>query len=207
MNSLFCRHNRFTADCPICSKDTVLDTQRRPARGQAARPRRGRATPAAGGARFTGPYASVGPYEDGDDARYEVRLERVPGGLRLAEWAGGALRRRAPALPPADVARLIGAAAERGVLGGRELQALEEALGAPRSDGDATFGASRGRSGDMSEELRVERVGAAEVRIGRWTLRPGDGWLLHDAPIMLPAARYAEALGAAVRAGVLADAS
>jgi hypothetical protein len=24
MNSLFCRHNRFTAECPICSKGSVL---------------------------------------------------------------------------------------------------------------------------------------------------------------------------------------
>lgn len=202
MNSLFCRHNRFTADCPICSKDTVLDAERRPARSPTARPRRGRAAAPPGGGRFTGPYASVGPYEDGDGGRYEVRLERVPGGLRLAEWAGGTLRRRAPTLPRADVAKLIDQAAEREVLSGRDLQALGEALRAAPG-GDAAFGASPGRSGDMSEELRVERVGQAEVRIGRWTLRPGDGWFLHDAPTMLPASRYAEALSGAVRAGVL----
>ena len=71
-----------------------------------------------------------------------------------------------------------------------------------RTEGD--FGASAGRSGDMREELRVERAGGSgRVRVGRWTLRPGAGWLLHEAPTMLPAKRYAEALGQAVRAGVI----
>ena len=60
MNSLFCRHNRFTADCPICSKGTVLDSS---ATGTVARPRvsgKPRAAKAAAApAQFRGPYASV----------------------------------------------------------------------------------------------------------------------------------------------------
>ena len=69
MNSLFCRHNRFTADCPICSKGTVLDSSG----AAAAKPRRPRASggggrarssePAKGARRYTGPYVSAGPYE------------------------------------------------------------------------------------------------------------------------------------------------
>jgi hypothetical protein len=39
------------------------------------------------------------------------------------------------------------------------------------------------------------------VRVARWILRPGAGWELQDAPPMLPAARFAEALSAARRAG------
>ena len=36
---------------------------------------------------FSGPHSAAGPYEH-DDVRYLVRLEKVPGGVRLAEWAG-----------------------------------------------------------------------------------------------------------------------
>jgi len=208
VNSLFCRHNRFTADCPICSKDTLLDSTRAaatPARRLAAPGRARRSPAAASGGRFMGPYAGVGPYEDEAGTRYEVRLERVPGGLRLAEWGGGAIRRRAPSLPAADVVALIEAAGERNVLGGRDLELLSAALAGPVGSAEAEFGASRGRAGDLQEELRVERrAGEERVRVGRWTLRPGAGWSLHEAPTMMPAKRYAEALEAAVRAGVVA---
>ena len=50
-------------------------------------------------------------------------------------------------------------------------------------------------------ELRVEAVDDG-LRVARWILRPGAGWELQDAPPMLPAARFAEALAAAVRGGV-----
>jgi hypothetical protein len=56
----------------------------------------------------------------------------------------------------------------------------------------------------MQEELRVERLDGDRLRIGRWILRPGAGWELQEAPVMLPAARYAEAIRAAAAAGVLA---
>ena len=46
-----------------------------------------------------GPYAAAGPYEGGA----EVRLERVPGGLRLARWQAGQIDRSAPELSAADV--------------------------------------------------------------------------------------------------------
>jgi hypothetical protein len=55
----------------------------------------------------------------------------------------------------------------------------------------------------MREELRVEADREGMVRIARWLYRPNRGWELQDAPVMLPAKRYAEALGRAVRAGVL----
>ena len=175
-----------------------------PARRTPQRSGARRAAPASGG-RFTGPYAGVGPYEDEDGARYEVRLERVPGGLRLAEWGAGAIRRRAPSLPAADVVRLVEAAGAREVLAGRDLELLTAALAGAGEAVEGEFGASRGRAGDLPEELRVERgPGAGQVRVGRWTLRPGAGWSLHEAPTMMPAKRYAEALEAAVRAGVVA---
>ena len=211
MNTLFCRHNRFTADCPICSKDTLLDPARpaaAPARRSAAPGRARRSPAAASGGRYSGPYAGAGPYEDDDGARYEVRLERVPGGLRLAEWAAGAIRRRAPTLPGADLARLFETAVERNVVAGRDLELLSAALSGRAGPAEAGFGASRGRAGDLEDELRVERgPGEGRVRVGRWTLRPGAGWSLHEAPTMMPAKRYAEALEAAVSAGVLAPAT
>ncbi|MEA2389037.1 MAG: hypothetical protein QOG41_1810, partial [Thermoleophilaceae bacterium] len=56
---------------------------------------------------------------------------------------------------------------------------------------------------DLQEELRVEAVGDGSVRVARWVLRPGAGWELQDAPPMLPATRYAEALRGAARLGLL----
>ncbi len=211
MNSLFCRHNRFTADCPICSKGTVLD----PSRQAASRPRPSRSASSSRGkgvaatqrpaARFTGPYASAGPYEDELGDSYEVRLEKVPGGVRLAEWASGQIRRSAPVLGVADLGTLLLTTRERSVLGDSDAQALIEAAGT-HSEGDGggkPFGASRGRTGDMQEELRVEPLGDGRVRIGRWILRPGADWELQQAPVMLPAKRYAEAIRAAARDGLL----
>jgi len=220
MTSLFCRHNRFTADCPICSKGTVLDPERSGTRsrssggssgGSSAR-RSSSARPAATakGARVvTGPYVTAGPYEpDGGGARYEVRLERVPGGVRLASWSLGQLQRGAPVLDAEDVPGLVGSARERALLSERDLKALEAALDVepvPPAEGpDAPeFGASPGRSGDLRDELRVESYDEGRLRIARWIMRPNFGWELQDAPVMLPAARYAEALRAAARAGLL----
>ena len=42
------------------------------------------------------------------------------------------------------------------------------------------------------------------VRIARWVNRPGRGWQLQEAPVMLPSGRYVEALADAGRRGVLA---
>jgi hypothetical protein len=200
VSDLFCRHNRFTADCPICSKGTVLEKHV----PSAARPRQ-RPKPAAekpGGQQFRGPYATAGPY-DRDGERVEVRLEKVPGGVRLAEWAGGALRRAAPMLPADDLNALVAQARERQLLSERELEKLEAAACEERVGEAREWGASAGRTGDLQEELRVEAVGEDAVRVGRWILRPGADWELQEAPPMLPAARFAEALAAARRAGAV----
>jgi len=205
LNSLFCRHNRFTADCPICAKGTVLDPNR-----QATRPRSSSSSRAGGtatkraAARYTGPYASAGPYDDDSGESYEVRIERVPGGVRLAEWAGGQIRRSAPVLAAEDLAPLLDTTRERSLLGEADVESLIAALATPPSPADGPeFGASRGRTGDMQEELRVERLEGDRLRIARWILRPGAGWELQEAPVMLPAARYAEAIRTAATAGVL----
>jgi hypothetical protein len=216
LNSLFCRHNRFTADCPICSKGTVLDRDRQPTRERAPAASRGgtgsrssagrRASGGAGVRRVTGPYVSAGPYER-DGSRAEVRLERVPGGVRLAEWSAGTLEPRAPVLDAGDLAPLVHAARERELLPERDTDALERALaaspGGPLPAREEPFGASPGSAGLMREELRVERLDDGRVRIARWILRPSHGWELQDAPTMLPAKRYAEALADATRRGLL----
>jgi hypothetical protein len=210
LSSLFCRHNRFTADCPICSKGTVLDPSRtagkpRPARDATVKVRRpGRSsTPAAGQARVvTGPFVSAGPYDDGA----EVRLEKVPGGIRLAVWQRGSLERRAPVLAAVDLRLLIGEARRRELLPPRDLDALERAVAADPAEGEAAeFGASPGRAGDMREELRVEPVGQGSVRVARHILWPGSGWELQEAPVMLPAKRFAEAIRAAARGGLISQ--
>jgi hypothetical protein len=123
----------------------------------------------------------------------------VPGGLRLAGWTAGSIRRRAPVLALADLERLVREAGEREVLVPAQ---VEQALAA-RDGGDGAMGRSPGRAGDLRDELRVERVDEDRVRIARWVNRPGSGWELQEAPVMLPPARYVEALADAGRRGVL----
>ena len=205
MSDLFCRHNRFTADCPICSKGTVLEsssaTRSRPRAPTPAGRKPGSKPPAPTGSRqFRGPYSSVGPYERDED-QVEVRLEKVPGGVRLGEWSRGSLQARPPTLPAEDLVRLIAEARERSLLPERDLAKLEEAVAAERGGDGGEWGASPGRTGDFQEELRVEAVGEGNVRVARWILRPGSDWELQEGPPMLPAARFAEALAAARRAG------
>ena len=187
--SLICRHNRFVSECSICSKGTVLDAERKP-----ERPRRATGARTAGGVRqgavaspVAGPYGSAGPYP-GDDGEYEVRLERVPGGLRLAVWAAGMLQRRAPVLATADVSELVRSAVGSGALAEDEAAALT-----PQAEGP-TAGVSPGRSGELRDELRAEPLEDGRLRIARWVMRPGRGWELQEAPVMLPPARFAEAL-------------
>jgi hypothetical protein len=227
--SLFCRHNRFTADCPICSRGTLLEETRsrgragakpgaagadpparagrEPARGSQAKERPQRETP------YRGRYGSAGPYER-DGSVSEVRLERVPGGLRLGEWSGGRLMRRAPVMAGGDLAGLVEGAAEAGALTDGERDELLAAVTADAdrdadggagggADDDPRHGASPGRSGELREELRVERVDGERVRVARWVLRPGTGWEMLDAPPMLPARRYVDALGDAAAIDVL----
>jgi len=231
--SLFCRHNRFTADCPICSRGTLLEES--PARGRGerragAKPGAAGGDPPAGAGReparrskakeprqgetpYRGRYGFAGPYER-DGSASEVRLERVPGGLRLGEWSGGRLMPRAPVMAGGDLARLVEGAAEAGALSGGERDELLAAVtaGAHRGADDGAaggaddhthHGSSPGRSGELREELRVERLDGDRVRVARWVLRPGTGWDMLDAPPMLPARRYAEALSAAAGIGLL----
>jgi hypothetical protein len=189
----FCRHNRFFAECPICSKGTVLD----PSRSATRRPRapaasRRTAAPAAGAVRTSrGPFAAVGPYDGA-----EIRLERVPGGLRMATWRGGQIERSAPVLDAADAPALLADAAQKEILPAPSPDEAEEGeVGA--------FGASPGRTGELRDELRVERLEEGRVRIARWILRPNRGWELQEAPVMLPPARFTEAIAAAAARGVL----
>jgi hypothetical protein len=201
--SLFCRHNRFVADCPICSKGTVLDPNRKPERrprpgGAASRRSAGkRAAPAASGPRVSrGPFAAAGPYEDGR----EVRLEKVPGGLRLAVWHAGQLVKDAPVVALADLPALLGSAVDQGLLGEPDFDLAPHGTAAPE-----THGASPGRSGELRDELRVERLEDDRLRIARWIMRPNRGWELQETPVLLPGERFLGALRAAAGKGVLAS--
>jgi len=204
MSSLFCRHNRFTADCPICSKDSVLSREptERSAPPKPSKPasgsRRGRSgrTADAPARTFVGPHVSTDPIEH--EARtFEVRLEKVPGGLRLAEWRGGALEKRAPVLPASALRQLIDEAV------GRSLVSFD--LPERSDEGDDASAASAGQAGDMREELRVERIpDPGMVRVARFIYWPGDDrWELQESPVLLPERRFEEALTQAARAGLL----
>jgi hypothetical protein len=196
----FCRHNRFVAECPICSKGTVLDPNQASSRRTATPSRAGRggrrsAKPAAEIARSSrGPFVAAGPYDGA-----ELRLERVPGGLRLASWRGGQIERVAPVLAAADIPALLAEAAAK--------QLLPLDHGAQADTGAAepgAFGVSAGRSGELRDELRVELIDDGRVRVARWIMRPNRGWELQEAPVMLPPKRFAEALAGAARKGVFA---
>jgi hypothetical protein len=201
--SLFCRHNRFVAECPICAKGTVLDPNRKPERRpRPASSRRAggkRQVQAAGTRVSRGPFAAAGPYEDG----VEIRLEKVPGGLRLAAWHAGQLVKSAPVVTLEDLPGMLSSAAEQGLLELPEAAAPEAAASGPLEPAVGSHGASPGRSGELRDELRVERIDGERVRIARWIMRPNRGWELQDAPVLLPGDRFAGALGAAARNGVL----
>jgi hypothetical protein len=193
----FCRHNRFVAECPICSKGTVLDQNRTVAKQRSpSSGARGSSKPAATVARSSrGPFVSAGPYDGA-----EIRLERVPGGLRLAAWRGGQIERIAPVLPASDVPGLLAEAAAQ------DLLALAGAAEPPAANAEpGTFGVSAGRAGELRDELRVERIDEGQVRVARWVMRPNRGWELQQAPVMLPPKRFSEALAAAARKGVLSQ--
>jgi hypothetical protein len=200
MTSLFCRHNRFTADCPICSKGTVLSREAaertKPAKPAAPRSRSAaRKSAPVTATRY--PHVSVSPVEH--EARiYEVRLEKVPGGLRLGQWRGGELERKAPVLPASALRELVDEAR------GRSFVSFELPEGAATAAAGAA--ASEGRAGDMKEELRLERLSdPGFVRIARWIFWPGTGvgWELQDAPVMLPEKRYEQVLLDAAAKGLI----
>jgi hypothetical protein len=143
-----------------------------------------------------GPYASVGPYDGA-----EIRLERVPGGLRMAAWRGGQIERLAPVVDAKDVPALIGEAVEKGLLA-----APAERGSDPLTNAEpGIFGGSLGRTGELQDELRVERVDGDRVRIARWIMRPNRGWQLQEAPVLLPSQRFTQALASAAGKGVLAS--
>ena len=139
---------------------------------------------------------AVGPVEH--EARiYEVRLEQVPGGLRLGQWRGGELERKAPVLPASAVRELFDDARGRAYV----KFDLAESMQAGGDD----IASSAGRAGDMQEELRLERLGDGFVSIARWIFWPGTGvgWELQDAPVMLPEKRYEQVLSDAALKGLI----
>ena len=151
--------------------------------------------PAASGVRVSrGEFAAAGPYEGGR----EVRLEKVPGGLRLAAWQAGQLLRDAPVLALEDLSGMLSSAAGQGLLGPVE-------LGNGRDPAIGAHGASPGRSGELRDELRVERLDDDRLRIARWIMRPNRGWELQEAPVLLPGERFLGALRSAAERGVLAS--
>jgi hypothetical protein len=139
---------------------------------------------------------SIGPVEH--EARiYEVRLEQVPGGLRLGQWRGGELERKAPVMPASGLRELLDEARGRGL--------VKFDLPEGMADSSDQMGVSAGRAGDMGEELRLERVGEGFVRLARWIFWPGTGvgWELQDAPVMLPEHRYEQAFTDAALKGLI----
>jgi hypothetical protein len=103
----------------------------------------------------------------------------------------------APVVALEDLPELLSSAAEQGLLSDPEL----DWRGEPAVGG---HGASPGRSGELRDELRVERLDDERLRIARWIMRPNRGWELQETPVLLPAERFLGALEAAAANGVLA---
>jgi hypothetical protein len=118
----------------------------------------------------------------------------------MAAWRGGQIERRAPVLQVGDVPALLEEAAAKELLPAGSLDG-----GLAQADGPGAYGASPGRTGELRDELRVERIDDGRLRVARWILRPNRGWELQEAPVLLPAARFREALAAAAGEGVLAS--
>jgi len=109
----------------------------------------------------------------------------------MAAWRGGQIDRVAPVVVAEDVPALLEEAAEKEVLAPGPEPEAPEGVAEPGS-----FGASPGRTGELQDELRVERLDDGRIRIARWIMRPNRGWELQEAPVMLPAKRFLEALAA-----------
>jgi hypothetical protein len=101
-----------------------------------------------------------------------------------------------------DLAAMLGSAAEQGLLAPAEQPAPEPAR---RDPAIGAHGTSPGRSGELRDELRVERIDDDRLRIARWIMRPNRGWELQEAPVLLPGDRFLRALGSAAERGVLAS--
>jgi hypothetical protein len=120
----------------------------------------------------------------------------------MAAWRAGQIDQVAPVVDAKDAPALLWEAAERQVL------APSPALEGPDAAAEpGSFGGSPGRTGELQDELRVERLGDGRVRVARWIMRPNRGWELQQAPVMLPAKRFTQAFEAAARRGVLASGS
>jgi hypothetical protein len=101
-------------------------------------------------------------------------------------------------LDAGDVPGLLAEAAAKEVLSAPPL-----VDGSPAAADPGAYGASPGRTGELRDELRVERLDDRRVRVARWIMRPNRGWELQEAPVMLPPARFTQALAAAAARGVL----
>lgn len=127
----------------------------------------------------------------------DIRLEKVPGGLRLAAWRAGSIDKRAPTMPRSAARALAEEGRERGIVNFDLPEPTET-----RSQGTA---ASEGRAGDMKEELRLETLDEGLVRIARWVFWPGAGagWQLQDSPVLLPEDRFEQVFSEAARSGLI----
>ena len=189
--SRFCRHNRLAVECPICSKDAVPDPAPRAARGprtsSTGSPRR-----AATVSSSRGPYAAAGPYAGG----IEVRLERVPGGLRLAEWQAGQIARKAPEL---DAPTFPGCWPRPRTRGSWRPPRRGATARPPR----AAMAPARAVPGTCARSCAWSAWAPAASASRAGCSGPNAGWQLQEAPVMLPAARFREAIESAAEQGVL----
>ena len=124
----------------------------------------------------------------------------MPGGLRLASWRGGQIERAAPGAGDAPTCPACSPRRPTEEL----LRARGASGGRPAAAEPGAFGASAGRTGELRDELRVERIEDGRVRVARWIMRPNRGWELQQAPVMLPPKRFAEALAAAAQGRAVA---
>ena len=159
---------------------------RRPRR-QGPRPGRERRARVARAVRLRGPVRGR-PRGAAREGARRPAAGRLAGRPALKRRAGAGARRTCPAL--------LARAAEQGLLARRRGR---DGAASPRS---GAHGASPGRTGELRDELRVERARrrpACASRAG--SCGPNRGWELQEAPVLLPAERFLGALDSAAGAG------
>ena len=184
-----------------CSTRTASPSGGRGPRRCGARARSGPVQAASGVRVSRGEFASAGPYEDGR----EVRLEKVPGGLRLASWHAGQLVKDAPVLALGDLPALLelgrraGPAARsvrrrwRATAAGaatRRSARTARARAAPASSATSCAWSASTTTGCGSRAGSCGRTGGGSSRRRRCFCRPD---------------RFLGALGSAAERGVLAS--
>ena len=193
MSSLFCRHNRFTAECPICSKGSVL-AREAPERVKPAKPAstRSKSAVAQGG----GGDASRATRTSRPSRSSTRRASTRCGSRRCPAACGWRVARGRARAPRPGAARVRAARRCSTRRAGARWWASTWRTREPQAEGIGGKRGPRGRH-EGGAAAGAPRPSPASSASARWIFWPGTGvgWELQEAPVMLPEARFAAVPG------------